>query len=202
MTTSNRFLNRLFLAVTGLIVLAVGVFLVLVALPGNVLLSWTKSARGQVATSLRDTPLTGFGATGGSWLTGLLAVLCLVVVIVALVAIFTRGRGRIDRILESDDTSGRIEISSRFAETAIVDALSDRRDVTSVAVTAYRLKKAPALKVRLRVTAGSSPKPVIEAASGVVQGLDRVLGEDKLIPVLLEVVGASAVRPGADSRVV
>lgn len=202
MTASNRFMNRLFLVVTGLITLIVGVALVVAAIPGVAgVHDALTTARDSVATAVRDTPLSGFGQTGGSYLAALLAVLCLIVVVVALIAAFTRGRGRIDRVIEEDEPQGEIVISSKFAENAIVDALSDRRDVAGVSVSAWRLKKQPALKVRVRVTAGSSPKPVVDATSSVVRGLDAVLGRGASIPVLVEVVGASAVRPGADSRV-
>ncbi|MCU1530364.1 MAG: hypothetical protein JWP75_4127 [Frondihabitans sp.] len=206
MTTSNRFFNRFFLLVTGLITLAVGVALVLVALPGagagaGSARAALNSARDAQATALADTPLTGVRGVSGSYLPWLLAVLCLLVVIVALVAATTRGRGRIDRVLEADDPAGVIVLSSRFAETAVVEALSSRRDVANVSVAAYRLKGAPALKVRLRLTAGSSPLPAVEAASSAILGLDRVIGQGSAIPVLVEVTGASPVRPGADSRV-
>lgn len=202
MTTSNRFFNRFFLIVAGLITLAVGVLLVLVALPGaGPVRDALRSARDAQSTALANTPLTGVAGVTGSYLPWLLAVLCLIVVIVALIAATTRGRGRIDRVLEADDAAGTIVLSSRFAETALVEALSSRRDVANVSVAAYRLKGAPALKVRLRLTAGSSPMPAVAAASGAVLGLDRVIGHGSAIPVLVEVTGASPVRPGADSRV-
>lgn len=203
MTSSNRFANRLFLVVVGLITLIVGLALVLVALPGG---GFARDAVGQArdaqTTALDRTPLSAVGLSGdGSYLPWLLAILCLIVVIVALVAASTRGRGRTDRIVESDDTAGQIVVSSRFAETALVDALSSRRDVASVSVSAYELRGDPALKVKLRVTAGSAPTAAVEAASGAVRGLDRVLGTGREIPVLIEVTGASPAKPGADSRV-
>lgn len=205
MTTSNRFLNRFFLAVVGLILLAVGVFLTVVALPGaGMARDWlTSAADGQksaLSNTRFDTSAIG-GETGGSYLPWLLAVLCLLVVIVAVAAATTRGRGRTDRVVEVDDAAGRIAVSSRFAETALVDALTNRRDVTAVNVAAYRLKGAPALKIRLRITAGSSPVEAVRAASDAVSGLDRVLGGGAAVPVLVEVVGASPIRAGADSRV-
>jgi hypothetical protein len=201
MTTSNRFLNRLFLLVTGLIALLVGATLVVAALPGTaVVRDAVTNARDAQATALANTPLVVGGVTS-SWLVWGLALLCLVVVIVAIAAAASRGRGRTDRVIEADEPAGRIVVSSRFAETALVDALSARRDVASVSVAAYRFRRAPALKVRLRITAGSSPRPAVEAASRVVRGLDLLLGEERPLPVLVEVVGASPVRPGADSRV-
>ncbi len=202
MTTSNRFLNRLFLVVTGLIVLAVGAALVLVAIPGvPAVRSTVTQWRDAQAQALRDTPLTGIGSLSGSYLPWLLAVLCLVVVIICIVAAATRGRGRTDRILEADGPAGSIVVGSRFAETALEDALSGRRDVVGVNVAAYRLRRAPAIKIRVRLAAGSEPGPLIEAASDAVAGLDRVLGGGARVPVLVEIVGASPSRAGADSRV-
>ncbi|RKR76092.1 hypothetical protein [Frondihabitans australicus] len=202
MTSSNRFLNRLFLAVVGIVTLAVGAALVLVALPGvaagrDAVSTWSDAQ----ATALRDTPLTGVGSLTGSSLPWLLAILCLVVIVVAVLAAATRGRGRTDRILESESPAGGIVIGARFAETALEDALSGRRDIAGVNVAAYRLRGSAALKVKVRLAAGAEPGPVVDATSGAVTGLDRVLGGGAHVPVLLEVVGASAIRPGADSRV-
>lgn len=202
MTNTNRFLNRFFLALTGVITLLVGVFLVVVALPGaGSARDALRNARDSLDTTLADTPVTGVNGVHGSYLPWALAALCLVLVIVGIIAAATRGRGRTDLLLEADDAAGGIAVSSRFAETAIVDALSPRRDVASVSVSAYRLHGASALKIRMRLAAGSSPQPAIDAASGVVTGLDRVLGPGAKLPVLLELVGASPARPGADSRV-
>lgn len=202
MTTTNRFANRLFLIVLGVISLAVGLFVAATALPGAPLLrDWLTTARDAQSTALSNTRAGGNEPFDGSYLPWLLAVLCLLIVIIALVAIVTRGRGRTDRVVDLDENAGRVIVSSSFAETALVDALSSRRDVASVSVVAYELKGAPALKIRLRLTAGSAPTDAVQAASGAVRGLDRVLGGEAEIPVLVEVVGASPVRPGADSRV-
>ncbi len=145
------------------------------------------------------TPIDPSGATGGSWLPVALALLCLLLVIVFVVAIPAHGNGRTDSVVVQDDPAGSIAVSSSFADTAITDALRDRRDVASVGVSAWTVAGRPALKVRVRLTAGSSPAPVVAATSDVARGLDRVLGET--VPVLVEITGASAVRRGSDSRV-
>jgi len=193
MTTSNRFLNRLFLGVVGLILLAVGVFLLIVALPGG------GALRDDLGTSSRwfqstldDTQWSPWqGAAPASWIPWALAVLCLVVVIVGLVAVFAHGGGRIDRIVEADAPGGKIVVNTRFAEDAIENALSSRHDVASVSVSAYRLRREPALKVRMRLAASASPGPAIAAASRVVSSLDVALGATAPLPVLVEVVGAA-----------
>lgn len=200
MTSSNRFANRLFLFVTGLVSLAVGVFLVIVALPGGgALRDLLSPASSAVDDAVTATPIDPNADTGGSWLPLALALLCLLLVIVFVVAIAAHGHGRTDSVVVHDDPAGSIAVSSSFAETAITDALHDRRDVASMGVSAWRVGGRPALKVRVRLTAGSSPTPVVAAASDVARGLDRVLGET--VPVLVEITGASAVRKGADSRV-
>lgn len=199
MTASNRFLNRLLLIVTGLIAIAVGAFVGVSALAGDAgarLRDLVDPAATAVADAVDRTPLDPNGGTGGSWLP---AALCLVLLIVFLVAVFRHGGGRTNRVVVSDDEAGSIAVSTSFADTAITDALERRRDIADVGVSAWTVNGRPALKVRVRVTAGSSPAPVVAAASDVVRGLDRVLGES--VPVLVEVVGASVVKKGADSRV-
>lgn len=205
MTSSNRFLNRLLLVVAGVVALAVGAFLVVASLPGDGR-STGGTVRGAVSTassSVRDalaaTPLDPAGGTGGSWLAVALAALCLLLVVVFVVGASAHGGGRTNRVLVHDEPAGAVAISSAFAETAIVDALERRRDVVSVGVSAWTVRGAPALKIRVRVAAGAAPAPVVAATSDVVRGLDRVLGE--AVPVLVEVVGSSTVKRGSDSRV-
>ena len=214
MTSSNRFLNRLLLVVVGVVALGVGAFLVAATLPGGsgstgaTVRGWLTRASSAVADAVAATPLDPSGAAGGadggaggagSWLAVALAALCLLLVIVFVVAACAHGGGRTGRLVVHDEPAGSIAISAAFAETAVADALSARRDVTSVHVSAWTVRGRPALKVRVRVTAGAAPAPVVAAASDVVRGLDRVLGE--AVPVLVEVVGASVVRRGSDPRV-
>jgi len=214
-TSSNRFLNRLLLVVVGVVALGVGAFLVAATLPGGsgslgaTVRGWLADASSAVADAVAATPLDPSGAGGadsmggaggaGSWLAVALAALCLLLVIVFAVAAVAHGGGRTGRLVVHDEPAGSIAISAAFAETAVADALSARRDVTSVHVSAWTVRGRPALKVRVRVTAGAAPAPVVAAASDVVRGLDRVLGEE--VPVLVEVVGASVVKRGSDPRV-
>ncbi|MBD8660811.1 hypothetical protein IFT72_11515 [Frigoribacterium sp. CFBP 8754] len=212
MTSSNRFLNRLLLVVVGVVALGVGAFLVAATLPGGsgslggTVRGWLADASSAVADAVAATPLDPSGAGSadsmggaGSWLAVALAALCLLLVIVFAVAAVAHGGGRTGRLVVHDEPAGSIAISAAFAETAVTDALSARRDVTSVHVSAWTVRGRPALKVRVRVTAGAAPAPVVAAASDVVRGLDRVLGE--AVPVLVEVVGASVVKRGSDPRV-
>ncbi|KQR44580.1 hypothetical protein ASF82_14295 [Frigoribacterium sp. Leaf164] len=215
MTSSNRFLNRLLLVVVGVVALAVGAFLIVATLPGGsgslggTVRGWLADASSAVADAVAATPLDPSGAGSadsmggaggaGSWLAVALAALCLLLVIVFAVAAVAHGGGRTGRLVVHDEPAGSIAISAAFAETAVADALSARRDVTSVHVSAWTVRGRPALKVRVRVTAGAAPAPVVAAASDVVRGLDRVLGEE--VPVLVEVVGASVAKRGSDPRV-
>ena len=215
MTSSNRFLNRLLLVVVGVVALGVGAFLIVATLPGGsgslggTVRGWLADASSAVADAVAATPLDPSGAGGadsmggaggaGSWLAVALAALCLLLVIVFAVAAVAHGGGRTGRLVVHDEPAGSIAISAAFAETAVADALSARRDVASVHVSAWTVRGRPALKVRVRVTAGAAPAPVVAAASDVVRGLDRVLGEE--VPVLVEVVGASVVKRGSDPRV-
>jgi len=216
-TSSNRFLNRLLLVVVGVVALGVGAFLIALTLPGGsgstggTVRGWLAAASSAVADAVAATPLDpsggahgagagGAGAGGaGSWLAVALAALCLLLVIVFVVAAVAHGGGRTGRLVVHDEPAGSIAISAAFAETAVADALSARRDVATVHVSAWTVRGRPALKVRVRVTAGAAPAPVVAAASDVVRGLDRVLGE--AVPVLVEVVGASVVKRGSDPRV-
>ncbi|BDZ48246.1 hypothetical protein GCM10025867_04870 [Frondihabitans sucicola] len=93
MTTSNRFANRLFLVVAGLVTLLVGAALILVALPGGGFArDAVRSARDAQSSALAGTSLSDARLSGsGSYLPWLLAVLCLIVVVIGIIAASTRG---------------------------------------------------------------------------------------------------------------
>jgi hypothetical protein len=163
-TSSNRFLNRLLLVVVGVVALGVGAFLVAATLPGGsgslggIVRGWLADASSAVADAVAATPLdptSAGGAGAGSWLAVALAALCLLLVIVFVVAAVAHGGGRTGRLVVHDEPAGSIAISAAFAETAVADALSARRDVASVHVSAWTVRGRPALKVRVRVTAGA-----------------------------------------------
>lgn len=201
MNATNRFVNRFFLAVVGVILIAVGVLLIALALPAtSAVRTWLDDARSaQDAYTSRWS--TGLSAPfDGSALPWEIAAGCAVIVLLGLITVGIRGGGRTDRVVDADDTAGDIVVSSRFAESALVAALEPHRDLTSVSATTFRVRGEPAVRLRLRVAAGVSPVSAVAAASEAVRGLDAVLGESPL-PVLVEVTGASAPRPGADSRV-
>ena len=202
MSRSNRFLNRLFLGVVGLVALGVGAALLAIASAGGVgrvLRDALASTGAGLGDLLARTPLDPVGGTGGSWLPLALAAACLVAALLLLWAVLAHGGGRTDRVVDVDEPSGSIAVSASFAESALVHALEHRRDVAAVHVAAFRVGRRPALRVRVRVTSGASPAPVVAAASEAVRGLDRLLGTD--LPVLVEVTGGGVVHRGADARV-
>lgn len=202
MSRSNRALNRLFLAVVGLVTVGVGAALLATASAGGVgrvLRDALASTGDGLGDLLARTPLDPAGGTGGSWLPLALTAACLVVALLLLWAVLAHGGGRTDRVVSVDEPEGSIAVSASFAETALVHALEHRRDVAAVHVAAFRVRRRPALRVRVRVTSGASPAPVVAAASEAVRGLDLLLGTD--LPVLVEVSGGGVVRRGSDSRV-
>lgn len=201
MTSTNRFLNRFFLAVVGLICLAIGAVLIADATPpGGPVRDAIERLRVLQADALARWTTGLAEPFDGASVPWIIAAACAAVVLLGLITIGIRGGGRTDTVVESDDTAGDIVVSARFAESALVAALDARRDLASVSATTFRAKGRPAIRLRLRLVAGASPKEAVAAASDAVRGLDAVLGGEPL-PVLIEVTGASPARPGADSRV-
>ncbi|NQX26534.1 hypothetical protein HQQ81_04110 [Microbacteriaceae bacterium VKM Ac-2854] len=208
MTTSNRFGNRLLLALLGLIVLAAGVGAVLVG-TWDAARSWFGDTVGALAPTLasRFTPPDGVTVTAPDalpvlWPLLVIAAFGLVVAIVCVVLIFRRGHGRTGTVLTDaavDGPAGAVTIGTGFAQSALQDALRSRPDILSVSVSAYRHRAATALKVRVLPRGGVSPRAVVDSVRESVLALDELLGAR--LPVVLEIASSTRASVAREERV-
>jgi hypothetical protein len=117
---------------------------------------------------------------------------CVVIVVLALLWMFTRGRGRTSDLLSVTDDHGSITVDTRVAADLVADALSDNRDIVSVGSGAYRMRGQEVLSLRVVARKGADLPTLIDSVGWAIDELDGVL--ERRVPVLLQVVSGLAVR--------
>ncbi len=192
MNGTPRVLNRVLLALIGLLFLGTGGLLIaLAAVPAAGLWwqGWAQPATQQLVALAARTTLPG---QGSSWI-WIVASLLLVLIVVLMVAwVANQGKGRVNILAEGydeDGAPGRVAISGSVAEQALKAALADRTDLVGSTVTTYEVQGRPGLKVRVLPRKGVSPHKIAAEVSALVEALDLVMGLQT--PVLIS-IGAGA----------
>ena len=170
MTRTNRLFNRIFLALIGLVLIAGAAWIANRAYPVLAL----PALPGELSTTVL-------------WIT---VAASAVVIVLSIVWIATRGRGRQNTVLYVGGDDGTVSIDARVASDLISEDLSAVIDVSSVSATAFRVGRAPVLEVRVDTRRGADLRTVITSVSGSIDELDAVL--EKRIPVVLHVRGSSS----------
>jgi len=204
--TTPRVLNRIVLAVVGLLVLAAGAAgLALLTLPA--VASWwgaTAPRLGEGIDGLRSrTTLEGQSDT---WLWIALAAALLLVIALTVLWIAAQGRGRTgfyasvgDRRrgtarAQHDDggTAGTVTIAAAAVEQALKAALLQRSDLVGASVSTWEVRGVPGLRVRVFPRKGVPPYTVAAEISRLVEALDAVTGYRT--PVLISISSGARVR--------
>lgn len=198
MNGTPRALNRVLLALVGLIFLAAGLWLVaLAAVPavGQWWRGWAGAATDQLQSLTQRTTLPG-QISSWVWVIVSLGLILLIVVLAALVA--NQGKGRAGVLAQGygdgvdDGAAGRVSISSAVAEQALKAALTERSDLVWATVTVYNVRDLPGLKIRVLPRPGVAPQQVAADISALVSALDAVLGWRT--PVLLSIGAGTRTR--------
>lgn len=170
MTRSNRFINRFLIGLIGLVLIAAG---------GYVL----ARAAHVVLPSLPTPSVTAL------WVAAATSV---VLILLALAWVFTRGHGRISHLLVLTDPEGSITVDTRVAADLIADALAGNPDVVSVSSTGFRVRRSSVLSLRVTARRGADLATVIRTIGVAVSQLDDVL--EQQFPVLLQVTASARER--------
>lgn len=188
MNNTNRALNRLFIIVCGLLLLAAGAAATAVAVVPVVRDGWKDAMVGvdtQVATWLRQTPLS---TTGVSWIMPAILVLLMFAIFVLIVFIARQGHGHTGiAVKERTSENGTTIIDSAVAEHALQDALSGRPEFVSSHVSTYKVRRTPVLKVSVTCRRGVSPKDAATIVEDKLHALDEILGRQ--LPALTQISG-------------
>ncbi len=205
MNGTPRGLNRVLLSLAGLLLLAVGVGLVLIASVPAVERWWQDYAGAQVDWLVDYEQRSRLIVTGQSWVWLAAAAFFVLVVVLMVTWIANQGKGRANTLVaregnaDDDGAAGVVKLSSAVAEQALKSALLERTDLLGVSVTSYDFNKETALRVRVLPRQGVAPHDVARDVGELVAALDELLGVE--VPVLLSIGSAARSRFTKTERV-
>jgi hypothetical protein len=203
-----RALNRILIFIFGILLLAVGVLMVLLAAVPAVGAWWASWAP---AASLRAGDLfatTVFPGTRVSWLWALAMALLVVVILCMVWWMAHQGTGRQDLVAwssptaergSSDEAPGRVAIAASAVDQAIRGALAPRKDLVGSSVAAVEFEGKIALRVRVVARQGADPRAIADDVERLIGAMDLVFGHS--CPVLLHVASGTRSRFSRAERV-
>lgn len=201
MNSTNRALNRLVIAVAGLLALVVGI-----ALAGLATVPAIRDWYHQVAPPLQDN-LSGWWRplplleTGTSWYWVFALVLLALVVGLFLWFIFRQGHGRQNTLLREQPTSASTTIiDAVVAEKAIQNALEHQPAIIASSVSTYQVHGTPVLKISAICRRGVSPREMTTTIEHILTAFDHTLGQE--IPVFIQLSGGFRARHSRSTRTV
>lgn len=202
MTGTNRVLNRVILALAGLLLAVIGAAALAVAVMPDGSDRWA-DLRTFVDDGVRRAwgwrgDLSGIGLGTAPWALVLVPLAALLLVALLVVFVVAQGRGRVqdvvaDRRLPKAQTVASYSVDVAVAQDLVRDAVHGSDAVDAVRVTAYRIRTGRALRVVAGVRRGAAATRAVQA---VQQGLllwDD-LADDRLPTVLHVVRGGGSVR--------
>lgn len=191
MNNTNRVLNRIFLFVVGVILLAGGAGAVGLAVVPEWSTTWKRSAptiNGTIVSALRNTA----AVADRSWIFVAVPIGAVVLIVLLLVFIFRQGHGGTRALLTEREaasgtnlTDGSVVIDAAVAEEVIGDALARSGGLLSSNVSTYRVRGRAAMKITATARRGVSPKETQRFVEETVTAWDAVLGRE--VPVLVHI---------------
>lgn len=192
MNSTPSLLNRVLIGILGLMLLAVGLLLILLATVPAIA-SWWHSWSGSVWRGINQAfNSTRFPGRPESWLWIVVALALLLLIGLMVAWIAQQGKGRSNLLVAEYDpgtVAGDVRIGGGVAEQALKHALAERPDLAGATVATYEVRGTPALKVRLQPRQGVAPHILAAEVAALVDALDTVVG--KGTPVLIH-IGAGA----------
>ncbi|GGC78682.1 hypothetical protein GCM10011512_01610 [Tersicoccus solisilvae] len=202
MRNTPRGLNRVLLALVGLVLLAAGALVAAAGFSADVSQGWLVVAQRRwddLVGLVRSTPMPGGEV---SWISlGLLVVLVALVVLM-LVWIFSQGGGRTNQVaigFHDGDLPGRTRIRTSLVADAVDQSLDRDEQVLSSQVSSWKAGNADGLNIRLQVRKGVWLSDTLATARDLVTGLDRLTGTR--VPVLVRISSGARARLSRTERV-
>lgn len=199
MSNTNRALNRILLALAGLVLLVVGGLTAAAGLRPDVAGAWTTTVQQSVddaqslaATAPLPEPFRSWWAIAAVVLLVLAAGLCLL-------WITRQGGGKTHRVASLPDAGrGRTTVEVGLLSSGVEAAVSGNQAVLVSSVSAWEGRRGTALRLSLQARQGSSPRELADTANQVTQGIFRLLGHE--VPVLVRITSGTRARLAGDSR--
>lgn len=191
MNGTPRGLNRTLLGLIGLVFMALGAALAILAMvpaAGHWWQDWSARALSGFNELAQRTHLF---PGGGSWLWLVVAAALLLLAVCMLSWIANQGKGRAGILhqyagsADDDGAAGKVLLSCAVAEQALKSALLERTDLLSVSVTSYDFRGLTSLRVRVRPRQGVAPHAVAADIAALVEAMDTLIGV--AVPVLVSI---------------
>lgn len=192
MNSTPTLLNRILIGILGLLLLAVGLLLMLLA-SAPAVAAWWHSWAASVWNGINQAfDSTRFPGRPESWLWLVVAFALLVLIGLMVAWIAQQGKGKSNLLAAEYDpgsVAGDVRIGGGVAEQALKHALAGRPDLAGATVVTYDVQGSPALKVRLQPRQGVAPHLLAAEVAALTDALDAVVG--KRTSVLIH-IGAGA----------
>lgn len=197
MNSTNRGFNRLLILVVAVILIAAGAAAIALAALPVVARQWgttAKSVMSSAPTWIAD-PAVG----AASLLTIAVGVVAVILAILLTVFIARQGRGHTTRLVERHDgDTGSTLVDLGVPRTLLETELADRPEFVATRISAYLVRKTPALKVSVQCRRGVAPTDATAIVVRALEGLDDILGVR--IPALVQVSGGFRSRVSSRAR--
>ena len=177
MTSSNRVINRVILALLGLVAVAASLSLAALSVDPAAL-GLTGLGLAGVERGVSGALEAARAAIAGIQLTPTvlwsIVAACALLIALALVWILTRGRGRTSTPVAVDG----VELDIRVVQQVLQHELRAAPDVVGVHAASYRDRRTPVVRVRIDVRRGADLVRLMAAVDDAIARLDRTLGTD------------------------
>jgi hypothetical protein len=183
--STNRALNRVFILITGLLVLAAGAAALLIVAVPAVRSQFRAVSRRleQGAQAWVADPVVG----RASLLVLGVAVVALVLIVLLLVFIGRQGRGRSAAALRQHDGTTSTRIDLAVPRALLEEHLGRRDELAGLRISAYEVRGTPMLKITARCRRGMSPAVVADVIARAVVDLEQIIGTD--VPTFVQLTG-------------
>lgn len=197
MNSTNRGFNRLVILIVAVILIAAGAIAVALAAVPVVARQWGVTGR----TVMRTAPTWIADPAVGtvSLLTIAVGVVAVILAVLLIVFIARQGRGHTTRLVERHNgDTGSTLVDLGVPRTLLETELADRPEFVALRISAYLVRKTPALKVSVQCRRGVAPTDATATVVRALQGLDDILGVR--IPALIQVSGGLRSRVSSRAR--
>ncbi|HKU34955.1 MAG TPA: hypothetical protein VJP90_05350 [Paenarthrobacter sp.] len=190
MRNTNRALNRLMLAIVGLVLTGAGAVVFAVGVLPSAASTWTATgafAANQARNLMDSAPLAG--PVRSWWVVAGIAVLLLGAVL-CVVWLSRQGGGRTPVLgRQSHGAEGATVIDSGLVALAVQEAFADNKQVLSTSVSAWESQRGTALRLAVEARHGASPRELADAAEELVREIQAWMGHP--IPVLIRITSGA-----------
>ncbi|MBF4588345.1 hypothetical protein [Curtobacterium sp. VKM Ac-2887] len=186
MTKSNRTMNRIILFVLGLVAVVVGLTIGAGVVP---------AVQDAIKPTV-DLPSSLDVPASSLWT---VAAACAVVIVLALVWVFTRGGGGTSVAVRERSGEDAVTVNVALVRDVVEHELAGVRDVVGSRVDTYLVRKQRAARIRVAVRRGGDAVSVLDAVDRAVAVLDRTLGRQ--VPVLVHLTGGTRSALAKSTRV-